>query len=89
VPGQVEGDDAKAGEDLRVIEESAVLAAVGPGRVQADERDADAGLLDIETVRLALDVEPQIAADGGLERGFAHGLRPSPAARGSASNSLK
>ena len=81
VPGQVEGDDAELGKRLGVVEEAAVLPAVGARRVQAQQRDAGAGLLDIEPVRLALDVEAQIAADGGLERGFAHRLRP---ARGGA-----
>ena len=79
----------KLGQRLGVVEEAAVLPAVGAGRVQAQQRDAGAGLLDIEPVRLALDVEAQIAADGGLERGLAHRLRPSAAARGSASSSLK
>ena len=58
VPGQVEGDDAKLCQRLGVVEKAAVLPAVGTGRVQAEERDAGAGLLDIEPVRLALDVEP-------------------------------
>ena len=42
---------------LGIVEEAPVLPAVGARRVQAHERDAGAGLLDIEPVRLALDVE--------------------------------
>ena len=93
VPGQVEGDDAELGENLGVIEKAAVLPAVGAGRVQADERDAGTGFLDVEPVRLALDVEAQIAADGRLELrsgAGAHRARSSAAAeRGRASSSLK
>ena len=70
----------KLRERLGVVEEAAVLAAVGAGGVQADERDARAGLLEIDAVRLALDVDAQVAADGGLEVGLgAHRAPPLPA----------
>ena len=61
----------KRAERLGVVEEAAVLPAVGAGRVQAHERNALAGLLDVEAVRLAGDVEVQVAADGRLEPGLA------------------
>ena len=100
MPRQVEGDDAKARQRLGIVEEAAILPAVGAGRVQAHERDALAGLLDVDAVRLAGDVEAEIAADGGLESGFCGAHRAPPAAapwpargaaaaRGNASSSLK
>src|SRR5262245_46589448 len=87
MPGHVEGDDAKLSEDLAVIEDSAVLPAVGTGRVQAEERDAIACLLHIEAVRLAADRHVQKARYNGLEPGLAHWALPA-LGRGSASRSL-
>ena len=88
MPGQVEGDDTKPLQDLAVVEQRPVLAAVGTGRVQAQQRYALAGLLDIEPVGLAADGEVQIAADDGFEPGLAHPALPT-LERGSASRSLK
>ena len=91
MPGQVEGNDAKALENFAVVEERPVLAAVGAGGVQAQQRDALARFLDIEPMRLAADGEAQVAADDRLELGFAvaaHRATPD-LARGSASRSLK
>lgn len=91
MPGEVEGNDAKAGKCVGVIEERAILAAVGASRMQAQERNALPGLFDIEPVRLAPDGQPQVAADDGLEAGLgidAHRAAPDTT-RGSASKSLK
>ena len=94
VPRQVEGDDAEAGQRLGIVHEAAILPAIRAGRVQANQRDAFARLLDVDAVRLAGDVDAQVAADGGLERGVCGAHRAPPAvfgatARGSASRSLK
>ena len=94
MPGHVEGDDAELGEDLGIVHEAAVLPAIRAGGVQADEGDARAGLLDIETMRLALDGETEVAADRRLEVGIGTHRTPPAAAvwaegRGNASNSLK
>ncbi len=91
MPGQVEGNDAEALENLAVVEERPVLAAVGARGVQAQKRNALPGFLDIEPVRLAADGEAQVAADDRLEMGFAvaaHRATPD-LVRGSASRSLK
>ena len=91
MPGQVEGNDAEALENFAVIEQRAVLAAVGARGVQAQQRDALPRLLDIEPMRLAADGKAQIAADDRLEVGFAVGAHRAPPelARGNASRSLK
>jgi hypothetical protein len=74
MPGHVEDDDAVVARDRGVIEHVAELAAVGAGRVQADERDAAAGLLDVEAMRTARERQVRIAADDRLESGFCWGL---------------
>ena len=67
MPGHVEGDDAEVRRDARIVHQPAILPRVGAGGVQADQRNALAGLLDIEPVRLAEQVEMQIAAGDRLE----------------------
>ncbi len=74
VPRHVEHDDAVVSRDHRVVEEVAELAAIGARGVQADERDATPGFLDVESVRTARQREMAIAADDRLEGGF-HGVR--------------
>ena len=69
VPGHVKGDDAIVPRDGLVVEDVAELTAVGAGRMQTDERNAAAGLFDVEAMRTARKVEVQITADDGLEAG--------------------
>ena len=59
VPGHVEGDDAEVRRDARIVHQAAILPRVGAGGVQAEKRNALAGLLDIEPVRLAEQIEMQ------------------------------
>ena len=66
MPRQVEGDHAIAAGDLAIVQERAVLPSVGAGGVQADQRNALARLLEIEPVRLAVEVQAQVAADHRL-----------------------
>jgi hypothetical protein len=91
MPGQVEGGQLEALQNLRIIEETTVLAAVGAGRVQQQKRNALAGLLHVDAMRHAADGDSQVAADDGLEirfHGAAH-CEPPPLVRSSASRSLK
>ena len=69
VPRHVEGQHPEALRDLGVGQQMAVLPVVGAGGVQADQRDPLAGLLEVEAVRDAVDLHPQVAADHRLERG--------------------
>jgi hypothetical protein len=90
VPRQIEGNDAKMLGDRRIVHQCPELPPVGPRRMQAEERDAGAGLLDIEPMRPALELKAEIAADGGLEAGDRRGCHAaSGLARGKASSSLK
>ena len=91
MPGKIEGNHAEALECFAVIEERAVLPAVGARRVQAQKGNALPRLLDIEPMRLAADGKTQVAADDRLEVGFAVGTHraPSDLALGNASRSLK
>ena len=67
VPRHVEHDDAVVVGDALVVEQAAILPAVGAGGVQAEQRNALAGLLDVEPVRAAEQIEVQIAAGDRLE----------------------
>jgi hypothetical protein len=71
MPRQVEGDDAIAAGDLRVVQDRPVLPAVGAGGVQAEERNALARLLEVDAMRLAVQVQAQVAADHRLDHGRA------------------
>ena len=53
--GQVEGDDAEAIRHLLVVEQVTVLPAVGARRMQAQQRNAAARLLDEDAVLDAID----------------------------------
>ena len=88
VPGHVEGDDAEIVGDALVVHQPAILAAVGAGGVQAEQRNALAGLLDIKPVRLAEQIEMQIAAGNRFEA-RAHRGPLSASLRGAAITSLK
>src|SRR5215212_4128975 len=69
-----------------------VLAIVRSRRMQADQRYAApllrAGLLEIDAMIDAVDLEPQVAADHGVER-RRHDQLSADSRRGSASRSLK
>ena len=56
VPRHVEGQHAEVPRDLRVVQQVAELAAVGARGVQAHERDALPGLLEVEAMRPACSV---------------------------------
>ena len=91
-PWQVEGEHAETVGDRRVGHQMAKLTGVAAGGVQADQRDAAAGFLEIQAHRPALPGGPQIAPDDRFEL-RAH--RPLPsfgnrvASRGKAIISLK
>ena len=84
VPRHVEGEHAEVPRDLGVVQQVAPLAIVGAGGVQAHERDALPGFLDVEAMGAAAEVEPEVATDDRLVR------RPGshPPARGWASTSF-
>src|SRR5262245_61710365 len=87
VPGHVEGEHAIVPVNVLIQHQVAELPPVGAGRVQAEEGDALARLLEIDPVRTAVELERQVAANDGLElRG--HAQRSTSARRGSASRSL-
>ena len=67
VPGQVEGDDAERIGDRRIRHHVPELAAVGPRRMQANERDALSRLLEVEAMRPALQRHMEIAPDDRIE----------------------
>ena len=67
MPRQVEGDHAIAAGDLGIVQQRAVLPSVGAGGVQAEQRNALARLLEVEAVRLAVEVEAQVAPDHRFE----------------------
>ena len=69
VPGHVEGQHAVAAGDFRVCQQVAELAVVGAGRVQADEGNALSRFLEIDAMRHAVDIEPHVPADHGIENG--------------------
>jgi hypothetical protein len=85
VPWHVEGDDAVARGDTRVVHQCAILAAIGARGVQAQQRRAAARFLDIDAMLAAEQVEMQIATDGGFKM-RAHAAAP---ARSFTSASLK
>jgi hypothetical protein len=90
VPGHIEGDDAMAARDAFVVHQRPVLAPVGARGVEAQQWRALAGLLDIDPVLAAEQIELEVAADDRLEcRG--HALTPpvAPSERSLASASLK
>jgi len=74
--------------DRRIGHQVMELASVGAGGVEADERNALPGLLEIDPVRLAREVETQIASDDGIDGGGHIAVSPLPR-RGAASTSLK
>ncbi len=47
MPRHIEGDDPEVARDFEVVEQRAELASVGTRRVQTQQRDAFARLLDI------------------------------------------
>ena len=86
MPGHVEGDDAMARGDARIVHQRAVLAAIAAGGVQAKQRHALARFLDVKPVRPAEQIEMHVAADDRLES-RAHAAPPT--GRSLASASLK
>src|SRR5262249_27295055 len=91
MPGQIKSDDAEALGEGVVIHQAAVLAPIRARRMQAQQRNALARLLDIDAMRRTGDLEVEIAPNRWLEARTALGIHhtPATAARGSASSSLK
>src|SRR5262249_43618253 len=87
MPRHVEGENAKVPGDVLVHHQVAELAPIRPRSVQADERNPLPGLLEVDSVRAAAQLEPQVAAGDRLERAGGHG-RPPAIRRGSASRSF-
>ena len=75
MPGQIEGDHAEwfVTRRRRAVPR---LPPVGAGGVQAHQRNARAGLLDIDAVRLAADLEMDVAADHRLDIALMSGTFP-------------
>ena len=69
VPGHIERNDAKVLRHLGVVQDTAILPAVGTGGVQADQRDPLARFLEIDAVAPAFEIEREIATDDWLEGG--------------------
>jgi len=80
VIGHVERDDAIAAGDVGIVQEVPELAAVGAGRVKAEQRDALPGFLDVDPVVNGIrrlrrgaemgpprDADVQVAADDWFE----------------------
>src|SRR6478609_1091737 len=87
VPGHVEGDHPEIPGKLAIRKQMPPLPSIGAGGVQADQRNARAAFLEIDTVHLAVDVDVHVAADDR----FYHAVHDTTVAkwRGSASTSLK
>ena len=66
MPGEIERDHAEILRHALIVHQAAELPAVGAGGVQAQERDPLPGLLDVEPVRAAEQVEAEIASDDRL-----------------------
>ena len=72
VPGHIEGEHAIVSGNLLIQHQVAELPPVGAGRVQAEEGNALARLLEIDPVRTAVERERHVTAHDGLElRGHA------------------
>src|SRR5262245_51740591 len=72
MPRQIEGNDSITAGDIGIVQERAVLPPVGTCRVQAKQRNALPRLLEIDAMRLTVEVEPQVAADDRLDGRRAH-----------------
>jgi hypothetical protein len=83
VPRHVEGEHAEVARDRLVEHQVAELAAVGAGGVQADERDALPGFLEVDAVGTAAERQVDVAADDRLDLRH-HALR----ARGAVTTSF-
>lgn len=81
VERHVEHDAAEVPRDLGIRQQPAILPPVRPGGMQAQQRDALAGLLVIHPVRDTLDLEPQVAPDDVLDDDGAHTRRSRMAAK--------
>ena len=73
VQGQVEGNDPEVAGDVGIVQHRTVLAGIGPGGVEAQQGNALARFLEVDSVRLAADVEVQVAPGDGLDPGRARG----------------
>jgi hypothetical protein len=69
MPGHVEGDHAVARGDAGIVHQRPVLPPVGAGGVEAEQRRALAGLLDIDPVRPPEQIKMHVAAGDRLESG--------------------
>ena len=70
----VERDHADPAGDVGIIENMAPLPAVGPGRVQAQERHPFASLFVVDTILDARMFNPDIAAANSLKPRHHHAL---------------
>jgi hypothetical protein len=86
MPGHIEGDDAMAADDARVIHQRAILPPVAARGVQAQKRGALAGLFDIDAMGSAEQIKMHVAADDRFEL---HAHSEPPSGRSLASASLK
>ena len=86
MPGHIEGNDAMAHGDARIVHQRPVLAPVGAGGVQAEERRPLTRLLHVDTMWPPEQIELHVAANDRLE---ARHHADAPAGRSFASASLK
>lgn len=90
MPRHVEGDDPKIPRHFGIVQDTAILPAIGTSRMQADQRYPLARLLEIDPVAPALELEREIAADDCFERG-SHCATPfeGASARGASSTAFR
>jgi hypothetical protein len=67
VPGHIEGQHAKVPGDLRVVQEMTPLPRVRAGCVQTNQGDALSRLLEIDAIRPAIDLGPNVTTDNRFE----------------------
>src|SRR4051794_31715673 len=92
MPGHIEGDDAKVFGEFLVGQQVAPLPRVGARGVQAHQRNACTVFLEIDPMRLAADLDMDVATDDRLDIAIgttAHADTVAKCGRGNASTSLK
>ena len=75
MPGHVEGDDAMVFGNAGMIHQGAILPSIRSRGMQAKQRRALSGFLDIDPMRAAEQVEMHVTPDDGLEC-RAHAVAP-------------
>src|SRR5215475_2993045 len=74
---QVEGNHPEPLGHRRIVQQMAVLSAIGAGRMEAQQRDSLASFLDIDAMLGAVDADAEKSSDHRLK--FRHWALPSHA----------